>query len=77
MREDVKTMDKLAKNKQKPITPGIFSLELKYWQGKINPAKNLEMGKTLGRKIGAFKYVECSALTQVNESFDYDVTLSF
>jgi cell division control protein 42 len=46
LREDTNTLDKLGKNKLKPISP--------------------EQGEKLAKELKAVKYVECSALTQVN-----------
>ena len=46
LRDDGNTVEKLQKNKQKPIT--------------------FDQGEKLSRELRAVKYVECSALTQVN-----------
>ena len=46
LREDTNTLDKLGKNKLKPISP--------------------EQGEKLAKELKAVKYVECSALFQVN-----------
>ena len=48
LRDDRNTVEKLQKNKQKPIT--------------------FDQGEKLSRELRAVKYVECSALTQVNNN---------
>jgi len=55
LREDTNTLDKLGKNKLKPISP--------------------EQGEKLAKELKAVKYVECSALTQVNINFFYKKTI--
>ena len=55
LRDDAAIIEKLAKNKQKPLS--------------------LEMGEKLAKELRAVKYVECSALTQVNLELNYSSLL--
>jgi cell division control protein 42 len=58
LRDDIAVVEKLAKNKQRPISTDV---SICAW----NFNNFLQMGEKLARDLKAVRYVECSALTQV------------
>lgn len=57
LREDAATIEKLGRNKMKPVTVEQGLLLLRHFA-------YISIGEKLAKELGAVKYVECSALTQ-------------
>ncbi len=74
LRHDPKTIEELAKTSQKPVTPEQVraSGRVSIPQRRQGHRLTIAQGEEVRKKIGAYKYLECSAKTNqgVREVFE-------